>query len=125
MPSESTVRMLSPQQRDLLIAHIDVPVEIRTDNSQQVRSALIKAGFLRTHPYGAARPRHTELTTEGRYAVAMVLESYAAALVRAGLLEQENPIGALKALAEWKGTVRNPAPIPTPAASLDPIFARK
>jgi len=102
MPSEAVVRLLSPAQREMLIAHIDAALDVTTDQTQHVRAALMKAGFLRGHPFGAARPRLTVLTTEGRYAVGMILGSYADALVRAGLLEQENPLNALQALREMR-----------------------
>jgi hypothetical protein len=100
--SDSAIRRLTAHQRDLLIDHIDGPVDVSVHNvhTVQCRNALIAYGLLRGTPTNVptARPRHTALTERGRMAVAIVLGDYADGLIRAGLLEQENPLEVLQRL---------------------------
>lgn len=97
--SDETIRKLSSYQRTLLIDHIDGQVGVRlVDNLVMARKALIEAGLLIGVPAGTMRPRYTSLTERGRMAVAMILGDYADALVRSGLLEQDNPLQALRQL---------------------------
>lgn len=97
--SDATIRKLSSYQRGLLIDHIDGQVAVRlVDNLVMARKALIDAGLLIGIPANTARPRYTSLTERGRMAVAMILGDYADALVRSGLLEQENPLNVLRQL---------------------------
>jgi hypothetical protein len=98
--SDSAIRRLTAHQRDLLIDHIDGPVDVSVHNvhTVQCRNALIGYGLLRGTPTDAPRPRHTALTERGRMAVAIVLGDYADGLIRAGLLEQENPLEVLQRL---------------------------
>lgn len=97
--SDATIRKLSSYQRALLIDHIDGQVAVRlVDNLVMARKALIDAGLLKGVPVNTARPRYTSLTERGRMAVAMILGDYADALVRAGLLAQENPLNVLRQL---------------------------
>lgn len=116
MLSPRAVRCLSISQREMLIAHIDVPVDIDVSEYANfpVRRSLFKMKLLQPHPIGAIRPRQTALTTAGRHAVAVILADYADALVRAGLLEQEQPMRALQALQGMKlaGFADNPPPRP-------------
>jgi hypothetical protein len=111
--SDAAVRKLTSHQRNLLIDHIDGPVDVVVTDAHKVqcRNALIGLGLLRGTPSQAVRPRLTVLTERGRMAVAMVLGDYADALVRAGLLEQENPLLVLKRLK----AARQPAPAVTMA----------
>jgi hypothetical protein len=117
MLSEPAVRKLSAPQHDLLLAHIDGPVDVVAADSHmtQVRRSLLNLGLLRPHPHGAIRPKHTVLSSAGRHAVGTILAGYADALVNAGLMEQENPIGALQALRDLKMAgfpTRRPARVP-------------
>jgi len=104
MLSAQAVSRLSAPQRDMLLKHIDVPVDVVAADSHvvTVRRSLLNLGLLRPHPTGSVRPRHTVLTPDGRDAVCKILAGYADALVHAGLLEQENPLNALQALAQLK-----------------------
>jgi hypothetical protein len=109
--SDAAIRKLSTHQRNLLIDHIDgeVDVVVSDPHKVQCRNALMALGLLRGSPTQAVRPRITVLTERGRMAVAMILGDYADALVRAGLLEQENPLLVLKRLK----AARQPAPTVT------------
>lgn len=97
--SDATIRKLTANQRDILIAHIDGEVGVSlVDGLVMVRKALMDAGMIRGTPQGSTRPRYTVLTDKGRMAVAMILGDYADALIRAGLLAQENPLHVLRQL---------------------------
>jgi hypothetical protein len=100
MISPQRIRLLTAAQRVLLIRHIDWPVEVLTSGSQlaQSRKILMILGLIRPHPFGAVRPRYTVMTEEGRRAVCIILGDYADALIGAGLLEQEDPVAALRRL---------------------------
>jgi hypothetical protein len=103
--SDGAIRKLSANQRDLLIDHIDGPLDVSVHDSHtvQCRNGLIASGLLRGSPTGEPRPRQTVLTERGRMTVALVLGYYADALIRAGLLEQENPLEVFQRLkAEGK-----------------------
>jgi hypothetical protein len=94
------VERLSTNQRALLISHIDGPFEMAEADLHMMRTrqALLKSGLLRGAPFGSIRPRQTELTERGRQAVAIILAEAADNLIRAGLLEQENPGAAMRRL---------------------------
>jgi hypothetical protein len=97
--SDATIRKLTANQRDMLISHIDGEVGVSlVDGLTMVRRTLMDAGLIRGTPQGSMRPRYTALTERGRMAVAMILGDYADALVRAGLLAQENPLNVLRQL---------------------------
>lgn len=97
--SESMIRRLTANQRDMLLSHIDCDVGCAmVDGLVMVRKALMGAGLIRGTPQGSSRPRYTALTERGRMAVGMILGHYADALVRSGILEQGNPIDALRRL---------------------------
>lgn len=109
IPTDSMIRRLTASQRELLIDHIDGEVDVVTANHHMtgVRGSLMKAGLL----LGTAtkRPRTTILTEPGRRAVGMVLGDYADALVRAGLLEQENPLQVLQSLKAARRELERPS----------------
>lgn len=111
--SDASIRKLTMLQRNLLIDHIDgeVDVVLSDPHKTQTRNAMMVLGLLRGTPSQANRPRATVLTERGRMAVAMILGDYADALVRAGLLEQENPLLVLQRLK----AARQPAPAITMA----------
>lgn len=98
--SDGAIRMLTFHQRNVLLAHIDGPVDIvaTTFGKVQIRNGLMDGGLLRGDPANTVRPRKTALTEAGRRAVGMILGDYADALVRAGLLEQQNPLAVLNRL---------------------------
>ncbi len=103
--SDAKIRNLTAHQRNMLIDHIDGPVDVVASDGHRVqcRGALMRMRLLRGTPPGAVRPRHTVLTEDGRMAVAITLGDYADALIRAGLLEQENPLQVLQGLkAAWR-----------------------
>jgi hypothetical protein len=112
--SRARVRMLSENQRSLLIDHIDGRFEMGAANRHQrtARSALLKAKLIYGHPLGSPKPRQTVLTEAGRAAVGLILGDCADLLVRAGLLQQENPLQVLrrlKAMGEWPASsVKSP-----------------
>lgn len=112
--AQATIRRMTANQRDLLIAHIDGEVAVRlVDTLVMVRRTLIDAGLLRGVPPNTTRPRFTALTERGRAAVGMILGDYADALCRAGLLDQDNPLAALKRLKAMRnGAPAEPAPPP-------------
>jgi len=116
MLSVQAVNQLTARQREMLLRHIDVPVDVTVSDQHviTVRRSLLNLGLIRPHPTGAIRPRHTVLTVDGRDAVCKILAGYADALVRAGLLEQENPLGALQRLAVMKAEGLPPAAAPVP-----------
>jgi hypothetical protein len=96
--TDHAIRRLKPAQRELLVDHIDGAVELAVSYMVQTRASLLKAGLLRGHPVGTARPRQTVLTEAGRHAVGVILGDAADSLVRAGLLEQDNPLAVLRRL---------------------------
>jgi hypothetical protein len=100
--SDGAIRQLTSLQRDLLIDHIDGEVLLSMANRHlvQVRNALMRNGLLRGSSPHTIRPRGTVLTERGRAAVGMILGDCADALVRAGLLAQENPLQVLRRLKE-------------------------
>lgn len=98
--SAGEVRQLSPAQRDHLIDHIDGAVAIvrAGPHLAPVRHSLLKLSLLQPQERGTTRPAFTILTERGRRAVGMILGECADALVRAGLLEQQNPLQVLREL---------------------------
>jgi DNA-binding PadR family transcriptional regulator len=77
--------MISPIFRDILIEHIDGPVQIIVGDphrSTRLR-ALRSLGLLRFDHYSSSRPRQTHITEKGRAALAEALADWADALVRA------------------------------------------
>ena len=109
--SREAVRNLTPYQRDVLLQHIDCPVDVVASNAHMtgVRNSLIRIGMLRGATPGN-RPRATVLTELGRMAVGMVLGEYADALARAGLLDPDYLLAGLQRLKAAK------APIPARTA---------
>ena len=96
----SVVRKLSANQRQMLIEHIDGSVGIVIEHLHLTRYALVNLGLLRTTQ--ESRPHSTSLTEKGKMAVAMILADCADMLVQAGILEQGDPLCALKVLLEMK-----------------------
>lgn len=98
--TDGEIRRLTSFQRNLLIDHIDGEVDVVMNDAHLVgvRNSLIKVGLLRGATNNTIRPRATVLTERGRMAVGMILGDYADALVRAGLLLQENPLAVLQRL---------------------------
>ena len=96
----SVVRKLSSNQRQMLIEHIDGSVGIVIEHLHLTRYALVNLGLLRTTQ--ESRPHSTSLTEKGRMAVTMILADCADMLVQAGILEQGDPLCALKILTEMK-----------------------
>lgn len=98
--STATILNLSASQRALLIAHIDGPVELSVADRHLMRTrlTLTRAGLLLGHPHNSPRPRKTALSDAGKQAVCAVLGEAADALVRAGLLQQGDPLAALRRL---------------------------
>ena len=91
---------LTPYQRKLLIAHIDGSLEMDYGRRHMARSwrALMEAKLLMGVPPNVPRPRRTKLTEAGRAAVGAILGEAADALVQAGLLEQVDPVAAIRRL---------------------------
>lgn len=96
----AVVRKLSANQRQMLIEHIDGSVGIVIEHLHLTRYALVNLGLLRTTQ--ESRPHSTSLTEKGRMTVAMILADCADMLVQAGILEQGDPLCALKVLLEMK-----------------------
>lgn len=98
--STDAIRKLSRTQRNFLLRHIDGPYEMDDRDRQIViaRNVMLGAKLVYGFPLGSLKPRKTMLTDAGRQAVCAILGEAADALVRAGLLEQENPIDALRRL---------------------------
>lgn len=93
------MKEFTPAQRDMLIDHIDGALEVSTSRLVTVRRALLARKLIRPYPAGAIRPRQTTLTEHGRCAVCRILGDYADALVRAGILEQDDPVRSLLKLS--------------------------
>lgn len=108
--SDDSIRRLKPAQRDLLVDHIDGSVQLSVSRLVQTRASLLKAGLLRGHPSHAARPPETVLTEAGRRAVGVILGDCADALVRAGLLAQENPLQVLAQLRAARSALSSAVP---------------
>lgn len=115
--SDGAIRALTNIQREMLISHIDGAVLIIRADYNKVLRALVLRGLLRPSSPQTTRPRATILTDEGRRALGVILGDYADALVRAGLLEQENPMQVLRRLQ----AARTPhlQPVPAEPATLD------
>ena len=96
--TEGDVNRLTTSQRDMLVDHIDGEVEVIATHLARVRISLMQIGLLRGATCHTIRPRATVLTERGRMAVGMILGQCADRLVRAGLLEQENPLQVLRQL---------------------------
>lgn len=125
--SDDDIRKLTFHQRNLLLAHIDGPVDVAaTDVGKvQMRNGLMGGGLLRGDPANTIRPRRTALTEAGRRALGIILGEYADALVRSGLLEQERPLDVLrrlKALSRQSRDDAAPAHPPGNAALEKPIL---
>jgi hypothetical protein len=120
-PSAFEVNQLTGKQRQMLIDHIDGPLDITTRDAHliPVRNSLIASGMLRpdTPAHIGLRPRTTILTERGRFALAAILANYAEALVRAGMMEAR-PIDIL---AQIK---RSPRPVSPEAAEQALLPAR-
>lgn len=108
--SEHVVSKLTSMQRAMLIDHIDGHLRVVAVELMNVRRTLLAAKLLRGHPQFSIRPRETALTEEGRRVVGMILGQYADALVRAGLLDQQNPIEMLRRLREARSAPSGAAP---------------
>lgn len=115
--SDGAIRSLTNIQREMLIAHIDGAVLIIRADYNKVLRALVLRGLLRPSTPHSVRPRATILTEEGRRALGIILGDYADALVRAGLLEQENPMQVLRQLQAARSP--NLRPVPAEPAILD------
>jgi hypothetical protein len=104
MLSDHAISRLSASQRSVLVDHVDgeVGVVVAAYRNLQARNSLIRIGLLRTAIPNAPRPRSTVLTEEGRRVLGAVLGEYADALVRAGLLDEENSLSPLQVLRELK-----------------------
>lgn len=74
--------MLTVEQRELLIAHLDgpVPFNVRNPKLSTLRAAL-RRGWLRTDREVA--PRETRLTDDGRQKLAQALADWADSITRA------------------------------------------
>jgi hypothetical protein len=98
-PSLYEIHRLTAFQRDMLIEHVDGPVDVTVRDHRRVcvRDSLITNGMLRPDHSGPRpiRPKATILTERGRYALAAVLAHYAESLIRAGMLERSRPIEVL------------------------------
>lgn len=103
------LREFTPAQRDMLVDHIDGALEVSTSRLVQVRRSLLVRRLIRPYPAGAIRPRQTTLTEQGRLAVCRILGDYADALVRAGILEQHDPLRSLLKLSGSIAPKRNAA----------------
>lgn len=112
--SRQAVRILSKRQREFLRLHIDNPAPV-TISSHQTRTALVAKHLLRYDR--PLRPRHTFLTTDGRFALAVILSDAAEALVAAGVLDAE-----IAALVSARLAARSAAPRPVdPSPPLEQI----
>ena len=89
---------LSRNQRDMLIAHVDLPQPIvRGGTAERTRLTLINLKLLffcsETGQQGwegiSVAPKWTTLTNDGRDALAFILAEYAEALIRCGYLTDE------------------------------------
>lgn len=118
--TDLAVLKLSMMQRAVLIDHIDGAVELIIAERKMVRVSLMQIGLLRAENPRAIRPRATVLTEQGRRAVGIILGDYADALVRAGILEQENPLQVLLRLKAARSTTIES----TPAEAAPRIAAR-
>ncbi len=120
--TDEAIRKLSPNQRSLLIDHIDGEIQIAGAHQIKARNSLMQAGLLRGPNHQINRPRTTVLTEAGRRAVGVILGDYADGLVRAGLLEQTNPLAVLRRLKTLGGFPgkRAPAPADTGTEPLKP-----
>lgn len=121
MISLDRIRRFSRAQRDFIIAHIDGPVQINVHYTPLglTRNLLVGLGVLRLVPIGAEKPRFTELTSDGREALGVILGDYADALVAAGMLDRESVFAKL---AQWKAgrSKTNPAKSPNLKNSTNP-----
>lgn len=120
--SDGDIRALRTGQREMLLRHVNRPVEVNIHDHPQIRISLLAKGLLRGYPTDAARPRHTVLTEHGRYAACLILGDYADALVAAGFLDF--PLGErpLAMLQRWKAerSQMNPAKSPNLKNSTKP-----
>ena len=91
--------------------HIDGPVQV-TISSHLTRTALVAKNLL--HHDRPVHPRQTSLTSDGRYAIAVILGDAADALVVADLLDAETAARIAAKIAARDGPMRrvNAAPLP-------------
>jgi hypothetical protein len=111
--SEAFVRRLLAAEREILVQHIDVALDVnRSGNHQRavVVDELISMKLLRDEKPGPfnPRPRRTVLTEDGRQAVATILAGYAEALVLAGCGSTDQPT-AMQVLERLKAARDHPA----------------
>lgn len=77
--------MLTAAMRDLLIEHIDGPIQVRVRGREPLWKAAFKHGLIcSTVNNSEMRPRHSRLTELGRSTLAKELAHWADTLVRAG-----------------------------------------
>lgn len=95
MNYQRVVGVLSPQQRNFLIKHIDggreIPVPVFISEEKGARAVLIRLGLLR--PNRKQFASKTFMTDDGRMVLAIILGEYADALVRAGFVGVASPLG--------------------------------
>ncbi len=102
MSPRSMARSMPKAQRDLLLRHIDGPQLLAIGPETYTRNALVLRNLLRFDNPNNLRPHATLITDLGRETVCIILSDYADALVRAGVLENVQPI-VLKKLPKVEG----------------------
>jgi hypothetical protein len=126
---QRTVDGLSISQRNVLIQHIDGPVDVDLTDPKRRKSwrslvdlKLLKSDGLEPAIAPLFRPRRCVLSWNGRQVVAKILADYADALVRAGCLRgeflAETPLQILQRLRAARKPI--PAP-PAPERALKPL----
>lgn len=76
--------MITAAMRDLLIEHIDGPIQVDLRGRATLWKAAFDNGYIIGLGSSTKKPRHSHLTEEGRKVLAHALGSWADALVRAG-----------------------------------------
>lgn len=103
MSARSIANGLLKSSRDLLINHIDGPVPLTIHgNERGPRNALLARSLIAFPRGGMTTPNSTHITNLGREVLCCILGDYADALVRAGVLENVQPI-VLKKLPKVEG----------------------
>lgn len=82
-------RVIRPQQRRILLDHIDGPIPFIAPHHRQSMDCLIAAGLITGVPSQSGHPTHTRLTSKGREEVAAILAEAAEVLISAGCMERE------------------------------------
>lgn len=84
---------VTPQQRDILIEHLDgLPIPLNVSDSarySRVRG-LVQLGWLEFEHCYVKRPRTSKITEKGREVLAVALGEWADAIVKAQLTNQTN-----------------------------------